>query len=158
MTGGKSSPIARPGQRFMTISSTSGGSLGSENVATANFSGGIVNVSGGMRMASQSNTKAYATISGTADIKIIGSDFQLARNATNAYAQVDMSGGSLRVGDASDSDHEEIDYRRLAGTGVFNLSGGTVNLNNSLVVANNATAKGTLYQTGGTLTVRSISR
>ena len=44
----------------------------------------------------------------------------------------------------------------MQGTGVFNLSGGTVNLNHSLVVANNATAKGTLYQTGGTLTVRDI--
>ena len=88
------------GQRFMTISSTSG-TLGSENVATANFSGGTVNVNGGMRMASPSHTKAYATISGTADMKIIGSDFQLGANATNAYAQVDMSGGSLRVGDAA---------------------------------------------------------
>ena len=37
---------------------------------------------------------------------------------------------------------------------MFNLSGGTVNLNHSLVVANNATSKGTLNQTGGTLTVR----
>ena len=39
---------------------------------------------------------------------------------------------------------------------MFNLSGGTVTLNHSLVVANNATAKGTFYQTGGTLTVRDI--
>ena len=40
---------------------------------------------------------------------------------------------------------------------MFNLSGGTVNLNHSLVVANNAaTAKGTFYQTGGTFTVRDI--
>ena len=67
-----------------------------------------------------------------------------------------MSGGSLKVGDNSISQD-----RRLiigdSGTGVFNLSGGTVNINHSLVVANNTvTAKGTFYQTGGTFTVRDI--
>jgi hypothetical protein len=155
MTGGSIvSDSLATGQRFMTISSTSG-TLGSENVATANFSGGIVNVNSGLRMASSSHTKAYATISGTADIKMIGSDFQLGANATNAYAQVDVSGGSLRVGDSVIGDE-----RRLivgdAGTGVFNLSGGTVTLNHSFVVANNATSKGTFTQTGGTFTVRDI--
>jgi PEP-CTERM motif len=155
MTGGSIvSDSLATGQRFMTISSTSG-TLGSENVATANFSGGIVNVNSGLRMASSSHTKAYATISGTADIKMIGSDFQLGANATNAYAQVDMSAGMLRVGDAVLGDQ-----RRLivgdAGTGVFNMSGGTATINHSFVVANNATAKGTFYQTGGTFTVRDI--
>ena len=70
----------------MTISSTSG-TLGSENVATANFSGGIVDVKGGVRMAPHSHTKAYANISGTADLKFTFNDFQLGANATNAYAR-----------------------------------------------------------------------
>ena len=69
MTGGSIvTDGAATGQRAMTISSTSG-TLGSENVATANFSGGIVDVNGGMRMAPNSHTKAYVTISGTADLK-----------------------------------------------------------------------------------------
>ena len=155
MTGGSIvTDGAATGQRAMTIASTSG-TLGSENVAIANFSGGIVFVNGGMRMASSSHTKAYVTISGAADLRFAYSDFQLGANATNAYARVDMSGGSLRVGDAVLA----VENRLIigdAGTGVFNLSGGTVNLNHSLVVANNATSKGTFYQTGGTLTVRSI--
>jgi PEP-CTERM motif len=143
-------------QRAMTVSSASG-TLGSENVASANFSGGTVYVSGGMRMASTSHTQAYATISGTADLHFRGADFQLATNATNSFARVDMSGGSLKVGDATAT---PIQDKRLIigdqGTGVFNLSGGTVSLNHSLVVANNALSKGTLLQTGGTLTVRDI--
>ena len=142
-------------QRAITIASGSGGSLGNENVAYANFSGGTVYVNGGMRMASQSHTKAYVTISGTADLHFRAVDVQLGTNATNSYAQVDMSGGSLNVGDLL-----ALQERRLivgdSGTGVFNLSGGTVNLNHSLVVGNNSTSKGTLYQTGGTLTVRDI--
>ena len=52
------------------------------------------------------------------------------------------------------------DQRRLivgdAGTGVFNLSGGTVTINHSFVVANTSTSKGTFTQTGGTFTVRDI--
>jgi hypothetical protein len=143
-------------QRAMTVSSASG-TLGSENVASANFSGGTVYVSGGMRMASTSHTQAYATISGTADLHFRGSDFQLATNATNSFARVDMSAGNLKVGDATTM---PIQDKRLIigdqGTGVFNLSGGTVLLNHSLVVANNALSKGTLLQTGGTLTVRDI--
>jgi hypothetical protein len=157
MTGGSIvTDGAGTGQRAMTISSTSG-TLGSENVATANFSGGIVDVKGGLRMASSSHTKAYATISGTADLKFGFNDIQLGANATNAYAEVNMSAGSLRLGDPVGP---PVDDRRLivgdSGTGVFNLSGGTVNINHSFVVANNATAKGTFTQTGGTFTVRDI--
>jgi hypothetical protein len=158
MTGGdivSDDAVMTSAQRAMTISSTSG-TQGSENVATANFSGGTVDVYGGMRMASSSHTKAYVTISGGANLNFRAVDFQLASNQTNSYAQVDMSGGSLSVGDVLLGQ-----ARRLiigdSGTGVFNLSGGTVNLNHSLVVCNNpVTAKGTLYQTGGTLTVRDI--
>jgi hypothetical protein len=142
-------------QRAMTIASSSGGSLGNETVARADFSGGTVNVYGGMRMASGSNTRAYATISGNADLHFRAVDFTMGNNATNAYAQVDMSSGSLKVGDLS-----ILQDRRLiigeSGTGVFNLSGGTVHLNHSLVVANTATSKATLTQTGGTLTVRTF--
>jgi hypothetical protein len=155
MTGGQIvSDSAAIGQRAMTISSTSG-ALGSENVATANFSGGTVNVNGGLRLNPSSHTKAYVTISGTADLTFKGSDIQLGANGTNTYGQVDMSGGTLRVGDAPTGQE-----RRLivgdSGTGVFNLSSGTVSLNHSLVVANNASAKGTIHQTGGSLTVRSV--
>jgi hypothetical protein len=155
MTGGSIvTDGAASGQRAMTISSTSG-TLGNENVAYANFSGGVVDVRGGLRMASSSHSQAYATISGAADLKFTFNDVQLGANATNAFARVDMSGGSLRVGDVSIGDQ-----RRLivgdAGEGRFNLSGGTVTINHSFVVANNTTSKGVFNQTGGTFTVRDI--
>jgi hypothetical protein len=155
MTGGQIVwDDASIGQRAMTLASTSG-TLGSEVVASANFSGGTVEVNGGLRMNSSSHTKAYVTISGAADLWFKGSDVQLAANSTNTYAQVDMSAGMLRVGDVATAQE-----RRLivgdGGTGVFNLSGGTVNVNHSFVVANNSSAQGTFTQTGGTLTVRSV--
>jgi hypothetical protein len=157
MTGGSITTSSLSGQRFITISSASG-TTGNENVANAYFSGGTVNVAGGVRMAPNSNSKAFVTISNTADIKMIGSDFQLGANGTNAYAQVDMSGGSLAIGGPTDSGTRRLIIGDSAGTstGVFNLSGGAVNLYNSLVVVNNAGSKGTLNQTGGTLTVRSV--
>ena len=164
MTGGSLVTSSGSGQRFMTISSVSGPATpGLENVATANFSGGVVNVAGGIRMANQSNTKAFMTISNTANLTITGSDIQMGANGTNSYAQVDMSGGSLAVGNASDSGTRRLiigDSTGVAGTagstGVFNLSGGTVNLWKSLVVANNVGSKGTLTITGGSLTVSNI--
>ena len=160
MTGGDIVSDDVPGnpsqsQRAITIGNGNGGTLGNESVAYANFSGGTVYTNGGMRMAGQSNTKAYATISGTADLHFRAVDVQLGANATNAYAQLDMSGGSFKVGDLL-----LLQDRRLiigdSGTGVFNLSGGAVHLEHSLVVGNAATSKGTLHQTGGTLRVRSV--
>jgi hypothetical protein len=161
MTGGQivsdDTPASpQSSQRAITLSTTSG-ALGSENVAYANFSGGTVYTYGGMRVGNSSNAKAYVTISGNADLHFRAVDVTLAANATNSYGQLDMSGGSLKVGEISESLFQE---RRLivgdSGTGVFNLTGGTVNLQHSFVVGNNATSKGTFYQTGGTLTVRDI--
>src|SRR5262249_2782149 len=125
---------------------------------TAKFSGGTVNVAGGVRMAPNANSKAFMTISNTANLTIIGNDFQLGASGTNSYAQVDMSGGSLAVGNSTDSGTRRLIVGDSQGTsqGVFNLSGGTVNLWKSLVVANNVGAKGTLNITGGSLTVSSI--
>jgi hypothetical protein len=161
MTGGSiisdDNPVTpSQSQRAMTLSTASGpAGAGNENLAYANFSGGTVYTYGGFRVGNSANAKAYVTISGNADLHFRAVDMQLASNATNSYGQVDMSGGSLKVGDPTISQQ-----RRLiigdSGTGVFNLSGGTVNLYNSLVVANNSTSKGTLYQTGGTLTVVSF--
>ena len=160
MTGGSISTFgAATGQRALTISSTSG-TVGSENVATANFSAGVVDVNGGVRMASSTNTKAYMNISGTANLSFKYNDFQLGSSNNNAYAQVNMSGGSLTIGGLPDASTS----RRLiiadggagatGSTGEFNLSDGAVTTN-SLVVTNNGGAKGTLTQTGGTITIRS---
>jgi len=110
-----------------------------------------------VRMAPNSNSKAYMTISNTANLTIIGSDFQMGASGTNSYAQVDMGGGSLAVGNSTDSGTRRLIIGDSTGTstGVFNLTGGTVNLWKSLVVANNVGAKGTLTITGGSLTVSS---
>lgn len=159
MTGGSIiSDNPTNNNRAMTVGSGTQGSLGNEIVAYANFSGdSIVDVYGGLRVASQSHTKGYVTISGNANLHF-RIDFQVAApgtSGTNGYGQVDMSGGTLTLGDLLGG----ITRRLIigdSGTGVFNLSGGTVDLHNSLVVGNNSVSKGTLYQTGGTLTVISV--
>ena len=97
----------------MTISTTSGTTtdgLG-QNVATANISGGIWNTRGGIRMAANSSSSAYLNISGTADIWI-RDDLNMCNNATSCYAELNMSGGSLKIGDIGSFSGEKPDRWR----------------------------------------------
>ena len=148
--------------RAMTLS-TASGPAGSENTAYANFSGGTVYTYGGLAVGNSANSKGYVTISGTANLHFRAVDVQLGVNQSNSLGQIDMSGGTFKVGDPTlpAVPGPGVQDRRFiigdSGTGVFNMSGGTAIINHSMVVCNRpATAKGTFYQTGGTFTVRDI--
>ena len=83
MTGGQiisddNPAMPQQSQRAMTLS-TASGPPGSENVAYANFSGGTVRTYGGFRVGNSSNAKAYATISGTADLHFRAVDMTASR-------------------------------------------------------------------------------
>jgi hypothetical protein len=140
-------------QQFMQIASTSGtanGPVGSagHTVATANFSGGTVDVHHGLRVAPNNRAEGYVTISGTASLKL-GNDLQLAANAGTvtplvdaAYGQLDMSGGYLQVGQATplaaNTNYDKKFILGDAGRGVFTQTGGTVVVGDQLRMSNNA--------------------
>lgn len=139
-------------QQFMQIASTNGtangpvGSVG-HTVATANFSGGTVDVHNGLRVAPNNRAEGYVTISGTASLKL-GNDLQLAANAGTsgsidaAYGQMDMSSGYLQVGQATpalaNTNYDKKFILGDAGRGVFTQTGGTVVVGDQLRMSNNA--------------------
>ena len=142
------------GQRAMSISSAGGASDGTaQNVATANISGGVWDTRGGIRIALNANSSGYFNISGSADIKV-RSDVNLCNNATNCYAELNMSAGSLKVGETGVNEANLIVGDRA--NSVMNLSGGTVNVSNSFKIANDVAGKGMTMMTGGTMTSRSL--
>ena len=131
-----------------------------QNVATANISGGIWNTRGGIRMASNNNSSAYLNISGAADIWV-KSDVNLTNNASGAYAELNMSGGSLKIGDTPNNEGNLIIGDRAVS--VMNMSGGTVNISRDLRISNDAAAsgggagKGSIMMTGGTMTAHNLT-
>jgi hypothetical protein len=147
------------GQRAMTISSSSGPDAANPNVAIANISAGTWDTRGGIRLASNSRSSGYLNISGTADIKV-RSDVNLTNNASDAYAEINMTGGSFQVGEAGVNDANLIIGDRAVG--VMNLSSGSVSVSDTLKIANDAAGsgggagKGTVMITGGTMTTRSL--
>jgi hypothetical protein len=147
------------GQRAMTISSSSGPDAANPNVAIANISAGTWDTRGGIRLASNARSSGYLNISGTADIKV-RSDVNLTNNASDAYAEINMTGGSFKVGETGVNDANLIIGDRAVG--VMNLSGGTVAVSDTLKIANDAAGsgggagKGTVTMTGGTMTTRSL--
>jgi hypothetical protein len=149
------------GQRAMTISSSSGPDAANPNVATTNISAGTWDTRGGIRMASSARSTAYLNISGTADIKV-RSDVNMTNNATDAYAELNMSGGSFKIGDTPSGAEANLIVGDRA-VGVMNMSGGTVNISRDLRISNDAASggggagKGTLIMTGGTMTTRNLT-
>jgi hypothetical protein len=145
----------------MTISSASGASDGSaNNVATATISGGTWDTRGGIRMAANSNSTAYLYIQPGADIKV-RSDVNMTNNATNTYAELNMTGGSFKIGDTPTLGEANFIVGDR-GVGVMNLSAGTVTVSNRLIISNDAAGsgggagKGTVTITGGSMTTRSL--
>lgn len=147
------------GQRAMSISTSSGPDVANPNVARANISAGTWDTRGGIRIASSARSSGYLNISGTADIKV-RSDVNLTNSADNAYAEINMTGGSFSIGQTGVNDANLIIGDRAVG--VMNLSGGTVAVSDTLKIANDAAAsgggagKGTVMMTGGTMTTRSL--
>jgi hypothetical protein len=159
MTGGSivdDTAAATFGQRAMTISSASGTATDgtAQNVATANISGGTWDTRGGIRMAASSSSSGYLNISGTANIWI-RDDLNMCNNATSCYAELNMSGGSLKIGDTTLAQEKNLIVGDRA-TGVMNLSGGTVSVNNQLRIGNDVAGTGTVTITGGSMTVRTL--
>jgi hypothetical protein len=148
------------GQRAMTISSASGPDAANPNVSTATISGGTWDTRGGIRMAANSFSSAYLTILPGADIKV-RSDVNMTNNATSSYAELNMSGGSFKIGDTPTLAEANLVVGDRA-VGVMNLSGGTVTVSNNLRVSNDAAGsgggagKGTVTITAGSLTTRSL--
>jgi hypothetical protein len=177
MTGGNiidATPAALGGvlspQRFITVSSGAGiGAVGSgnENVATATFTGGDVNSNGGLRVASNTNSKGYLVINGPVTI-ITGGDTIIGEHRTgpsgseigDAYGEMTMSDGLLQVGRLTDTNGNST--TALVGRfqvgrrakGVLNMSGGTIIANTSdLRVGAEYQAGGSaINMTGGTIT------
>ena len=104
-------------------------------------------------------SSAYLYIQPGADIKV-RSDVNMTNNATNAYAEINMTGGSFKIGDTPSLGEANFIVGDRA-VGLLNLSGGTVAVSNRLIVSNDAAGsgggagKGTVTITGGSFTSRS---
>ncbi len=139
-------------QRFMTISTTSG-TEGNENVATANFTGGTVDVLGGLRAATSSNSRGYLNINGPV-VMNVGGEVSIGYNTTNGVGEMNMSDGLLTIGTASNQKRLQIGHR---GNGTLNLSGGSITVSGDLRVGAQVESPNSLINmTGGTLTTKQL--
>ena len=93
--------LALTTQRFLTIATATGAGVGNETVATANLSGGSINVLGGIRVATANHSRGYLNINGPITI-VTGGDtsigYQPNTNGVNAVGEMNMSAGSFQVG------------------------------------------------------------
>ena len=149
-------------QRFLTVSSTSGpaaGTPGTENYASATFTGGTVDSLGGIRVATSSNSRGYLNINGPIVITT-GGDTSIGYNATNGVGEMNMSAGMFNVGrtytDPVSGTVNPLLGRFIVGDrgrGTLNMTGGTVNVTTEVRVGADHAAGGSLInQTGGTIT------
>ena len=150
-------------QRFLTIATATGGGVGNEAVATANLTGGSINVLGGIRVATASHTRGYLNINGPISI-ITGGDthigYQPNTGGVNAVAEMNMSAGSLQVGRTDINPVTGAPYTLTGrfqigdrGKGILNMSGGSITVSRNVRVANEAAAAGSIItMTGGTIT------
>lgn len=150
-------------QRFLTVGTASGSGPGDEAVATANLSGGTINVLGGIRVATANNSRGYLNINGPVTI-ITGGDtsigYQPNSNGTNGVGEMNMSAGSFQVGRTDINPNTGSAYPlsgRLQignrGKGTLNMSGGTISVTTDIRVAAEQAAGGSaINMTGGTIT------
>jgi hypothetical protein len=158
-------------QRFLTIANQSGnpsGVAGTENYATATFTGGVVDVWGGIRIAPSTNSRGYLNINGPMTITT-GGDTSIGYNATNGVGEVNMSAGTLNVGrngvpdlDSNGNPRTSALQGRLQvghrGRGTLNMSGGTINVTREIRVGAEYAAGGSiLNQTGGTIVTPNLN-
>jgi hypothetical protein len=146
---GQTNPSLDTQQRWLTIASGSGsGTPLVLNYSTATFTGGTVDVLGGLRVATGSNSRGFLNISGTAAINM-GNEISVGYNVTNGVGVMNMSGGQFTTGS-----NMQIGHR---GNGTLNLSGGIVTIGSDLRVGSQTTSPDSLVNmTGGTLTTKNI--
>src|SRR5262249_12468787 len=141
---------------------------GNETKATATFTGGTVDVWGGIRVAPASNARGYLNINGPVTITT-GGDTSIRYNATNTIAQMEMSDGTLNAGRNEVPDIDKSGNPRTSGLigkfqvghkgkGFLNMSGGTINVSSELRVGAEYGAGGSvLTMTGGTIVTSSMN-
>ena len=150
-------------QRFLTLIDVTGAGVGNESVATANLSGGSINVLGGIRVATANHSRGYLNINGPITI-VTGGDtsigYQPNTNGTNAVGVMTMSDGSFQVGREDINPLTGSPYPLAGrfqvgdrGLGTLNMSGGSINVTRNVRVTNQAAAGGSaINMTGGTIT------
>ena len=106
-------------QRFMTIASSSGVDGSNLNYSTANFTGGTVNVLGGLRVATGSNSRGFLNITGPV-VWNEGEELSVGYNVTNGVGVMNMSDGNVTIGTVTSQKRLQIGHR---GNGTLNLSG-----------------------------------
>jgi hypothetical protein len=162
------STVGLTAQRFLTIGTASGSGPGDEAVATATFSGGTVNVLGGIRVATANNSRGYLNINGPVTI-VTGGDTSIGYEPTgtghtNAVGEMNMSAGSFQVG-RTDIDPNTGSAYPLAGRlqignrgkGILNMSGGSISVTTDIRVAAEQAAGGSaINMTGGTITTPAL--
>jgi hypothetical protein len=140
-------------QRFMTIASSNGTDPTNLNVGTANFTGGTVNVLGGLRVATGSNSLGTLNITGPV-VWNEGEELSVGYNVTNGVGVMNMSDGNVTIGTVASQKRLQIGHR---GNGTLNLSGGSITVSGDLRVGAQTQSPDSLVNvTGGTLTTRQM--
>lgn len=140
-------------QRFITVANVDG-TLGNESVSTATFTGGTVDVNGGIRVAPNAHSRGYLNIDGPVDIKT-GGDTSIGYHATNSVGEMTMSDGTLTIGNTSFPGRFQIGHR---GLGILNMSDGTINVTRDVRVGAEGPAGGSvIYMTGGTINATELN-
>ena len=150
-------------QRFLTVATATGAGVGNETVATANLSGGNINVLGGIRVATANHSRGYLNINGPITI-VTGGDtsigYQPTSGGVNGVGEMNMSAGSFQVGRTDINPVTQAPYSLAGrfqigdrGKGILNMSGGTITVTRNVRVANNFGGGGSVINmTGGTIT------
>ena len=146
-------------QRFLTVATATGAGVGNETVATANLSGGNINVLGGIRVATANHSRGYLNINGPVTI-VTGGDtsigYQPTSGGMNAVGEMNMSAGSFQVGrtdinpitQAALQSHGQVSNWRSR-QGHLNMSGGTITVTRNVRVANKLRGRWQCHQYDG---------
>ena len=146
-------------QRFLTVSTATGGGPGNENVGIANLNGGTINSLGGIRVGTANNSRGYLNLNGTTIIS--GGDtsigYQPTTNGTNGVGVMTMTAGWFQVGrtDIANQGTEHMKGRFSVGDrgrGSLDMSGGTITVTRDIRVGGrNASGGSIITMTGGTI-------
>lgn len=123
------------------------------STGVANVSGGTINVNNEFWVANNANSTGTLNVSGTGAI-INGNAFAIGRNALTTNGTVNLSGGSITK---NGSNHfciggSGVDATAAPGKGTLTQTGGSLTVNNEIWVGNNTASVGLYTLNAGTVT------
>ncbi len=127
--------LLRMTQGTLNVGTSTGNSMGFATGSVINIEGGAVNTAGRFGVAASTNAINYTQSSGTITVQTVGNTSTTLAGfdmGTSLLSNINISGGTIIVQIANTAASGPRDYRNQAGGGIAGVTGGTLQLGNSL--------------------------